>query len=159
MARRAGIERAEAVYGTILVLAIIVGLSEDEDAEVGAILGGVLATSLVFWAAHVYAGTLAAQLEEPDRRTREFVPRVMAQQWPLVEAALPPALALALGVVGLLSRDAAVDVAIAVGLIALFGWGYAIGRAVGRSRGRAALAGLLSVALGAVMVILKLLVH
>ena len=59
----AGTDRAEhfadAVYGTILVLAVVAALSEDDHAPAGAILGAALATSLVFWIVHVYAEVLS----------------------------------------------------------------------------------------------------
>ena len=46
-----------------------------------------------------------------------------------------------------------------MGLIGLFGWGVAVGRALGYRRGGPILFGFLNVALGGLMVGLKVLVH
>jgi hypothetical protein len=46
-----------------------------------------------------------------------------------------------------------------MGLIGLFGWGVAVGRALGYRRGGPVLFGFLNVALGGLMVGLKVLVH
>jgi hypothetical protein len=150
---------AGALYGTILVLAIVVGLSEDPDAGAGFILGGVLITTLVFWAVHVYAETLAQHLAHPHWTLRADVAHAASREWPLVEAAAPPALPLFLGAVGVLSRTAAINLAIALGLLNLFGWGVAVGRAMGQPLSRAIVTGLVNVVLGGIMVVLKAFVH
>jgi hypothetical protein len=159
MALGDGSRPASAIYGTIVVLGVIAGVSEDADAGPAAVLGGVLVTALAFWAAHVYAEVLAARLADPERRWGEIMPRAAAGEWPIVEAALAPAVALVLGVIGVLSRDTAIDVAMALALADLFGWGVVIGRASGQSRAGVLLSGLLNVALGGVVVFLKVLVH
>jgi hypothetical protein len=150
---------AGALYGTILVIAIIVGVSEDPDAGAGLILAGVLVTTLVFWAVHVYAETLAEHLAHPHWSLRADIARAASREWPLVEAAAPPAVPLLLGAIGVLSRTAAIDLAIALGLINLFGWGVAVGRAMGQPLSRAIVTGLVNVVLGGIMVVLKAFVH
>jgi hypothetical protein len=148
-----------ALYGTILVIAVIVGVSEDETASAGLILGGVLVTALVFWAVHVYAETLAAHLAHPDWSLGDDLKEAAASEWPLVEAAAAPAVPLLLGWIGVIGRNAAIDLALAVGLINLFGWGVSVGRSMGQPTSRAIITGLINVVLGGIMVVLKGLVH
>jgi hypothetical protein len=148
-----------AIYGTILVLAVVAALAGDNDATTAYILFGVLVTSLVFWLAHMYAELLTSAINDPSRRWRELWWAAARSEWPLLEAAFAPAVPLLLGAVGVLSRDTAVNLAYVVGLLDLFGWGIAIGRALDQSTSRAVLTGLVNVALGAVVVVLKALVH
>jgi hypothetical protein len=83
----------------------------------------------------------------------------MRSEWPLVEAALLPVLGLLLGVIGILGRDAAVNVAIGAGVIELFAWGIAAGRKLKLPTGRTIVVGVVDGASGLLMVALKVLVH
>jgi hypothetical protein len=157
--RERGPHSARAIYGTILVLAVVAAVSGDDDASATYILFGVLITSLVFWIAHMYAELLTSAVNDPSRSWRELWRAAARSEWPLMEAALAPAVPLLLGAVGVLSRDTAVNLAYVVGLLDLFGWGIAIGRALDQPGSRAVLTGLVNVALGAVVVVLKALVH
>ena len=49
---------ARAIYGTILVMAVIAALSHDDSVRSAELIAGVLATTFVFWIAHVYAEVL-----------------------------------------------------------------------------------------------------
>jgi hypothetical protein len=155
----AGAHAAAAIYGTIVVLAVIVGVSVDPDAGAGYVLGGVLVTAGVFWAAHVYADVVADRLAGTAGKLRDRLRVAMIHDWPLVQAAFPPALPLVLGTVGLLGRDAAISLAIVVGVGELFAWGVAIGRVLGQGRLLALASGLLNASFGIVMVLLKALLH
>jgi hypothetical protein len=151
--------RASGLYGTVLMLAVITALSKSGKAEASVILGGVVVTATVFWIVHVYADTLATQVAEPGRPWRAIALEVGREEIAILEAAVPPAIPLALGAVGILSREAASWTAIAFGLVGLFGWGLAVARALGHRGLRAVAFGLVNVALGGVMVGLKVLVH
>jgi hypothetical protein len=151
--------RSGGLYGTVLVLAVITALSKSGKAEASVQLGGVLVTSLVFWVVHIYADTLTARVREPDRAWRELALGFGRHELPILEAAVPPAIPLALGTVGILDREAASWAAIAFGLMALFGWGLLLGRALGHHGLHAVAIGLLNVAAGGLMVGLKVLVH
>jgi hypothetical protein len=148
-----------AIYGTILLLAVIVGVSEDKDAGPGTVLASVLVTAFAFWAAHVYAAALAERLVDARATWREVIPRVVQEEWPIVEATATPAIALVLGAVGVLSRDAAINIAIALALADLLAWGLAIGRRAGEPTRRAVLIGIVNVAIGAFVVALKVFAH
>lgn len=148
-----------AVYGTILVLSVIVGFSEDKEAGAQTILASVLVTAFAFWVAHAYSAALAERLADPDARWRALIPRVVAEEWPLVGAALTPSVALLLGAIGVIGRTAAVNIAIVLALGDLFGWGIAVARSAGQPTARAVLTGAVNVGIGLLVVGLKVVVH
>jgi hypothetical protein len=151
--------RSGGLYGTVLVLAVLTALTKSGKAEAAVLLGGVVVTSGVFWIVHVYADTLVARVAAPEQRWRDIAAVHARHELPILEAAVGPAIPLALGAAGVLSREAASWAAIAVGLVGLFGWGILLGRALGYGLWRTVSIGLLNVALGGVMVGLKVLVH
>lgn len=150
---------ARAIYGTILVMAVITGVSHDESIGPGKLIGAVVATTFVFWLAHVYAEVLGRRLEGERRPTLANIRSTMRGEWPLVEAALLPVLGLLLGVIGIAERDTAVNIAIGAGVVELFGWGIAVGRKLELSTVATIVVGVVNGALGLIMVLLKVLVH
>jgi hypothetical protein len=150
---------ARAIYGQILVTSMVGALSEDSDIDAGYMLVSVGATMLVFWLAHAYAEAMSRGLEAGRHLRWDEVRASAVNEWPLVQATFPTAIVLALGAIGAYSTETAVDLAIAVGVVSLFGWGLAIGRA-SRSSWAVALAGAaISAAFGLVVVGLKAIVH
>jgi hypothetical protein len=150
---------ARAIYGQILVTSMVGALSEDSDIDAEYILVSVVATMVVFWLAHVYAAAMARGLETAQHVGWTEIRRLAAEEWPLVQATFPTAIVLALGAIGVISTETAVDLAIAVGVVALFAWGLAIGRASRSSWAAALLGAAISAAFGLVVVGLKGLVH
>lgn len=151
--------RSGGLYGTVLVLAVIIALSKSGKAEADIILGGVIVTSLVFYVVHVYADVLAARVTEPDRSWRSLAREVGHEEIAIVEAAILPSIPLLLGTIGVLEREAASWSAIGCGLVSLFGWGLLVGRALGYGTLRSLMFGTANIALGGLMVVLKVLVH
>jgi hypothetical protein len=151
---------ARAIYGTILVMAVITALSHDDSVTSAQLVAGVLATTFVFWIAHVYAEVLGQRMETQGGRPTFANLAVAARgEWPLVEASLLPVLCLLVGVIGVVKTDTAVAIAIGVGVIELFGYGIAAGRRLQLSRGGIIVVGVVNGALGLLIVLLKVLVH
>jgi hypothetical protein len=154
---------ARAIYGTILVMAVITALSHDDSVTSAQLIAGVLATTLVFWVAHVYAEVLgrrvAGEGEEEGRPRWADVVAAARGEWPLVEAALLPVLALVVGLVGLVETQTAVWIATGAGVVELFGYGISAGRRLKLSVGGTVVVGVVNGALGLVIVALKVLVH
>src|SRR5262245_26941351 len=107
---------AGAIYGTILVLAVIAGLSEDDEISAGALLAATLTTSSVFWVAHVYADVLAERASGMPGTTVQLIRSAAGREWPLIEASLAPSAPLLLAAVGAFSRGTAVTIALVIGL-------------------------------------------
>lgn len=154
---------ARAIYGTILVMAVIAALSHDDSVTSPQLIAGVLATTFVFWIAHVYAEVLgsrvAGEVEDGDRSSWAQVVVAARGEWPLIEAALLPVLALLIGVVGLVETKTAVGIAIGAGVVELFAYGIAAGRRLELSLRGTVTVGIINGALGLAIVLLKVLVH
>ena len=88
----------EAVYGVILVAGMVVVAGSNGDSSWG-VFTTVVATVLVFWAAHVYAGTVARHGLEHDRITGlgEAFRISLRRSFGLLSSALVPSLVLVLG--------------------------------------------------------------
>lgn len=151
--------RSGGLYGTVLVLAVIIALSKSGKAEASVILGGVVVTTLVFYVVHVYADVLARRVSEPESSWSALTREVGHEEVAIVEAAILPAIPLLLGTLGVMDREAASWSAIGCGLVSLFGWGTLVGRALGYGTFRSVVFGTLNIALGGLMVVLKVLVH
>lgn len=151
--------RAGGLYGTILVLSVIIALSKSGKAEADIMLGGVAITSLVFFVVHVYADVLAERVKEPERSWSSLAREIGHHEVAILEAAILPAIPLLLGTFGVLDREAASWSAIGCGLLSLFGWGILVGRALGYGTLRGLAFGAANIALGGLMVVLKVLVH
>jgi hypothetical protein len=147
-----------AIYGTILVISLIAVASEYAATDLE-IVGSVAATVLVFWLAHVYAGVVGQRLAAGRSVGWAGVRSEMRAEWPMVEAAILPLAAVALGALDILSEGDGVGIALAAGIVVLAGYGVAIARR--EKRGLLATIGIAAVngAFGAVMVVLKVVVH
>jgi hypothetical protein len=146
-----------AVYGSVIVAALV-GALRSEHASAEAMTVSLLATTSVFWLAHVWAGIVDARLRVgrafPWARVRELALR----EWPIVEAGFVPAVPLALGWLGALSRGAAADLALVLALAELAGWGLVVGKS--ESTWRAGLvSAAVTTALGLGVVALEILIH
>jgi len=149
---------AAAVYGSILAAGVVASLDVGavSDADMTIALGG---TMLVFWLAHVWSEAIADRMHDPSPYTWGRLRAAAAWHWPMVQAALGPLAALLLADVGAWSLDTAVAVALAVSVAQLIGWGVAVGWRTFGSWPAALLSGAVDGLLGAVLIVLKTLVH
>jgi hypothetical protein len=148
---------ASAVYGEILLLSVLA--AEGDGVAPETVLAGVLASQLVFWLAHAYSETISRQLSDDDPIDRAGIGLVLEHEWPIVQAAGPTAVLMALAILDVLDTATAIDVASGLAVVSLFGFGYAAGRRSRDTRRGQVLAGLLSGALGLAIVALKLATH
>jgi hypothetical protein len=146
------------IYGTIIVLAVIVGGARAFEHEAGHIAGLVAVTVLVFWLAHVYADSLAHAVANDEHLSLAELRRIAHREASILEAAVPPLVALLLGAFGILSTKVAVWVAFGLGLVVLCAQGITFARVerMGRLGTFAVVAA--NLGLGVALVGLKLLV-
>jgi hypothetical protein len=146
------------IYGTILVLAVIVAGAKAFEHEAGHIAGLVAVTVVVFWLAHVYADALAHAVAYDQHLSLADLQRIAHREASMLEAAVPPLLALLLGAVGIVSTTLAVWVAFGLGLVVLCAQGITFARVehMGRLGTLAVVAA--NLGLGVALVGLKLLV-
>jgi len=118
----------------------------------------VAATSVAFWLAHVYSHALAHSVANDQHLSFGEVQRIARREGSIIEAALPPFAALLLGAFGVISTQAAVWVAFALGLAVLAAQGLTLARVerLGPLGTLAVVAG--NVSLGVLLVGLKLIV-
>lgn len=146
------------IYGTIIVLAVLVAGARAYPHDTGHIAVLVAVTSVVFWLAHVYAHSLGQSVATDEHLSLAELRHIARREGALVEAALPPLGALMLGAFGLISARAAVWLAFGLGLAVLAVQGVVFARVE-----RLGLLGTLAVVtanlgLGVLLVGLKLLV-
>jgi hypothetical protein len=116
-------------YGTIIVLATIVGGAQAFKHGAGHIAILVLVTAVVFWLAHVYSDAIADSLARGQRLSWAELREIAARESSIIEAAVIPVLLLAGGTLGLYSVHAAVWLAFVGGLVVLITEGLAFARA------------------------------
>jgi hypothetical protein len=144
---------AGGIYGTILVTSIIA--AADASQAIWLSLGIVEVTMIVFWLAHVYAGALAWSIDGNETFSRHEVRRVAGREWPLLQAAIVPSLALLAGGIGLIGSLAAYRIAIGYGVAALIWWGLLFARKEGLGRGATIAVVLVNASFGLIIVVLK----
>ena len=146
------------IYGTIIVLAVLVAGARAYPHDAGHIAALVAVTSIVFWLAHVYAHSLGHSVATDEHLSLAELRHIARREGSIVEAALPPLGALVLGAFGLISTRAAVWLAFGLGLAVLAVQGVVFARVerLGRLGTLAVVAA--NLGLGVLLVGLKLLV-
>jgi hypothetical protein len=141
-----------AIYGSVLAASVILGAGAGRSPWVLALI--LLVSNAIFWVAHVYA-EIAASVQ--GGWGFAAIGRGLRHEWPLAFAAVPPAVAaVAAGVLFHARESVATWAALITALVELQVWGLAAARAV-PLRGVALIRTIvLNLALGFVVVALKL---
>jgi hypothetical protein len=151
---------AEGVYGTILTAAIVFAASTNEESTWN-VFWIVLGTTLVLWAAHVYAETVAAHGRTGDTVMTLRQSFLVAQRHSagLLYSAIIPLLLLMLGNLGIVDEDLAVDLALWSAVIVLAVLGYRAYRDRGSSMLVKIIGALATGAFGGAIILLNALIH
>ena len=150
-----GGDAASAIYGTILAASVLVAVG---DTAVDTFLA-VIVTSIVFWLAHVHVALSRRVINGRQHIGWAEVRHALIEEWPLVQASLSPAAPLVLAMLGLIGVDAAVDLGLAICLAGLFAWGIVVSRIARLDRRQTAIAVLVNVGFGVLLVLLKSIIH
>ncbi|WP_418960610.1 hypothetical protein [Streptomyces tritici] len=153
--RRAHADYTGGVYGSMLAASVVLGAGSLGDFPRFELVLLLLLTSVVFWVAHVHAQLFGARLAQrvPDRRV---VLRVCRDEWPIVNASLPPAAAVAVSPLLGLDVRGALWLALAVAVAGQVGWSVAAAYRAGASRRLTAVTASVNLVLGLLIVGLKL---
>jgi hypothetical protein len=146
------------VYGTIIVMATLVAGAPAFRDKLWNFFAVVVVTTLVFWAAHIYAHGLEESLQLRRRLTAAELGQIARRERAIGLAVVLPACALVLGAVGVLGGAAAVWLALGLGVAALAAQGVRYARLERLSRTGTAVVIGLNLLLGLSIVILKVLV-
>jgi hypothetical protein len=154
--RREGERLGGYIYGEIVVLATIVGGAQAYKHGAGHIAVLVLATTAVFWLAHLYAHALAESISKGQHISWHELRDVAGRESSIIEAAVLPVLMLALGSLGIVSVHLAVWLAFAAGLAILVMEGLAFARAEKLGSVGTTVIVAANLAMGLLLVVLKL---
>jgi hypothetical protein len=146
------------IYGTIVAMAVIVAGSRAFPDSAWSIAVMVVVTAVVFWLAHVYAHGLARSVALDAHLAWSEVRAIARREAAIVEATVLPVAALLLGAVGIVSASAAAWLALASGLVVLAAQGVVFARVERLGWLGTFVVVLANVALGAVLVVCKLIV-
>ena len=146
------------IYGTILSLAVLIGGVKAFPHSAWHIVVLLTVTAVVFWLAHVYAHSLAHVVSEDRHLSFAELRRIARHESSIIEATIPPVAALLLAVFGLLSTKAAAWIAYGLGLAVLTASGLIFARVERLGLLATLVVVALNVALGVVLVGLKLFV-
>ena len=146
------------IYGTIVVLSVIVAGARAFPHEPGHVAVLCVATCGTFWLAHVYAHALGHSLAHGEHVSFAELREIAGRELPLVESALPPVVALLLGAFGVLEDNTALWLASGLGLGVLAVQGVIFARLERLGFLGMLLVVTVNVALGLILVALKLFV-
>ena len=145
------------MYGTVLAMAALAA-GAAEHLGPGRLIAVVASTSAVIWIAHVYSHTLGESIERERRLDwREF--RAIAErEFPILAAAGGPISVLLLGAFHVISETPDIWLAFGLGFVALAVQGARYARVERLGPGGTAAVIALNLALGGVVVALKVLI-
>jgi hypothetical protein len=125
--RRARADYTGGVYGSMLAASVVVGAGDLGSLPRLELVLLLLLTGVVFWITHVHAQLFGARLahRSPDRRV---VLQVCRDEWPIVKAAVPPAVAVAVSPLLGLDLQGALWLALSVAVAGQVGWSVAAAR-------------------------------
>lgn len=113
---------ADAIYGLILYAALVGASSDDDTPDAVVVLVVSLASLLIFWGAHVFAGTIANHGENVPLRRAMVIS--MNHSSGMLYAAILPSVPLLMAAFGVIDGDAGVDFALLIAMLILGVLGY-----------------------------------
>ena len=149
---------AGTVYGTIIVMATLVAGAPAFRDDLWHLLAIVVVTTLVFWAAHIYAHGLAESLQLGRRLTGHELGQIAHRERAMGLSVVLPAAALVIGAFGVIRGSVAIWLALGLGVAALAAQGVRYARLERLSRSGTAVVVGLNLVLGLSLVILKVVV-
>jgi hypothetical protein len=149
---------AGTVYGTIIVMATLVAGAPAFRDELWHLFAIVVVTTLVFWAAHIYAHGLAESLQLGRRITRSELMQIAHRERAMGLAVVLPGVALVLGALGVIGGSVSIWLALGLGVAALATQGVRYARLERLSGLGTAVVVSLNLALGVSLVLLKVIV-
>lgn len=149
---------AGAIYGSLLAASVIAGAGAYAPAPRLGLVVLILATGIVFWVVHVYVH-LAGERVPGQPLTWAEVRGVARHEWPMVQAAVPPVVAVAISSLLDLGLAETAWFALGVALAEQVAWATVAAARAGASRRGTALSGLVNLVLGLIIVAAKTAVH
>ncbi|MET7567563.1 hypothetical protein ABZT04_03540 [Streptomyces sp. NPDC005492] len=152
---RARADYTGGVYGSMLAASVVIGAGSLGSFPRTELVVLLLLTGVVFWIAHVHAHLFGARLAQRalDRRV---VLDVCRDEWPIVNAAVPPAAAVAVSPLLSLDVRGTLWLALCVAVAGQVGWSVAAARSAGASRRLVAATASVNLVLGLLIISFKI---
>ncbi|GGW68630.1 hypothetical protein [Streptomyces xantholiticus] len=154
-AHRAGADYTGGVYGSMLAASVVVGAGSLGSFPRLQVVLLLLLTGLVFWIAHVHAQLFGARLAQHSLDFRALRD-ACRDEWPIVNAAVPPAVAVAVSPLLGLDVQGALWLALSVAVTGQVGWSVAAARRVGATWRLVALTASANLVFGLLIISLKI---
>ncbi|MGW1721343.1 hypothetical protein ACWCQK_00215 [Streptomyces sp. NPDC002306] len=152
--RRSQADYTGGVYGSLLAASVVAGVGTLGPLPRLELTLLLLGTGVVFWITHVHAQLFGARLARQPLN-RATVAHVCREEWPIVKAAVPPAVAVAVSPLFGLGLEGTLWLAMIVAVTGLVGWSMAAARRARASWGMAASTGAVNLVIGLLIVALK----
>ncbi|QHC24698.1 hypothetical protein [Streptomyces sp. GS7] len=149
---------AGAIYGSLLAASVVAGTATFGPFPRLGLLLLLLITGLVFWAAHVYA-LLVGDLLSYRHLTWAAIRHVAGHEWPIVQAAVLPAVAVAVSPLLRLDLEGTAWFALSVAVAEQIGWASTAAVRAGASLRVVVVSGAVNLVLGLVIVVAKAQLH
>jgi hypothetical protein len=146
------------VYGTIVVLSVIVAGAKAYPDDTTRIAVLIAVTTIVFWLSHAYAHALTESVRSGEHMTLDRVRHIGRHEAALIQAGVPSIAVLLLGSLGLFESDTAIWLAVALGLAVLAVQGFVFARVERLGPTGTIVVVAVNLGLGLLLVALKLLV-
>lgn len=149
---------AKAIYGLITVLAVVL-VMEEHPPTAWIAAGTLFGTVLVVALAETYSKTIAEIIAGQRRLDRQEIIEIWQDTRPILLSANLPTLVILLSAAGLYSMQTALLIAKYAIYLALFCYGLQVAHLLHASRWRILLSGLFTAGLGALIGLMKFLLH
>ncbi|MBT2365856.1 hypothetical protein J7E88_11195 [Streptomyces sp. ISL-10] len=146
------------MYGSLLSASVIAGASTPGPYPRLQLVLLLLCTGVVFWAAHSYSALVGDRFLHTSANWRE-IRHVCTHEWPIVQAAVAPAAAVAISPLFGMGLEAAAWLALGVAVVQQVVWASAAVVRAGASRRVVLTAAAVNLALGLVIVAAKVTVQ
>ncbi|MEU7057243.1 hypothetical protein [Streptomyces sp. NPDC046197] len=153
--RRAHTDYTGGVYGSMLAASVVAGAGALGSFPRVQLVMLLLLTGVAFWLTHVHAHLFGAHLAQ-RHLDRRVVLHVCRDEWPIVKAAVPPAVALAVSPLLGMDPQGAAWLALGVAVAGMVGWSAAAARRAGASWGLVAGAAAVNLVIGVLILAFKL---
>ena len=153
----AGRRSASALYGLIIASAVLATASPDDYLVIVAIT--VIGTLAVYWIAETYVHLMAERQSQHHELNAGQVAAIAKDGLPLITITFAPLVALLIAALLGLSAELGEDIALAVNIVLLLGFGHRMSKDAGLTGFRLAVSTLVAGLLGLAMVSLKIFVH
>ncbi|WP_369390304.1 hypothetical protein AB5J72_23640 [Streptomyces sp. CG1] len=143
-----------AIYGALLAASVVAGAGAVGPFPRATLVVLLLVTGIVFWAAHVYA-RLAGERIHAQRWTWHEIWVRARHEWPMVQAAVPPAIAVVISPLLGLGLPGTAWFALGVALAEQVAWATVAAVQSGASRRQIVMSGLVNLVFGLIIVVAK----